>query len=434
MPDGLYDEIAHFDRLPVAIIEPFGRSGTDFLSGLFEGHSQIATLPGKFLPDLQACEYDNRSDRAVQKVMEQARFDQHFRLKKIEYDHDEFDSFCSLYLKNSPAFSPRTVLKALHYGWEKVLRNDVTGKKWILWHSHGALFHEHYKELFSSLKNELSIILCCRDPRESLVAYYDYKKGQNSFDYPDWEDSRFILNGLSLKRIVDQIEIYDSLQRADNVYYHRVEHLNICPRESLTALCEFLQIDFEESLLIPEQDNHSGRGLQGFDRRSNIVRWPERLKKSRSLAIVEMLFARPIQELGYPDLICESSRRARLCSILRTVTLFASIRFYRVTILHGWRNARARTKSEAADLMPVGKTPGGCGLDIITTSWRTCGRALLFFVQHTGLFVRQVWRLSNIVMKGIAPDVVNRPKCRASIEPLLTIDLENCEICVKKIR
>ena len=317
-------EIRYFSSLPLSVIEPFGRSGTDFLHGLLEGHSEISTLPSKWTGGFAKINFNNSHPDYVDQVLKKvSNISQAYSLKKIDYSQDKVHESCARYI-SSEGFSAQSVLRAVHYAWSKVTGQAIRNLRVIVWHSHHGCWGRNppgdFKGILRDSRGQISYLVTCRDPRESIISSYVYNAGVCSSEYPPPETNHYLYNGLALKRLCDNLTSFNYYfnqyhSNRESIFFHRVEALNANPERAMRAIAGFLQVSFEPSLLVPCQETHSGRGVTEYGARANEIRWFNELKDASVLLILEALFVEPIRLLEYPRLESLVTRRDQLYAI-----------------------------------------------------------------------------------------------------------------------
>ncbi len=337
------NEISYFSSLPISIIEPFGRSGTDFLQGLLEGHTEISTLPSKWVGGFEKVDFHNSDPVYIDHILKEAsNISQSYRLNKIEYSQEQVHQYSARYI-DSKGFSADSLLRAIHYAWSKVVGDDIFNLRTIVWHSHhGVWDNNSCKDIIRDSRGSISFLVTCRDPRESIISSYIYNSGIDSVEYPPPEWNHYLYNGLALKRLCDNLVSFNHFFNKKNVLFRRVEALNTNPEQAMRTLAEFLQVSFEPSLLIPCQVTHSGRGITGYGARANEIRWHIELKDTPVLLILEALFIEPIRLLGYPQLESLTTKRNWLYAILLILVMPFNPRFYLSALIWELKNAKAK--------------------------------------------------------------------------------------------
>ena len=96
--------------------------------------------------------------------------------------------------------------------------------------------------------------------------------------------------------------IHERLNGRDNYRLVRYEDTILAPREQIVALCEFIEVDFQEEMLRPKQYGSSFEEISGNRgiSRSSLERW--RTSTSwLSQGLMDLLHPRAYRVLGYDE-------------------------------------------------------------------------------------------------------------------------------------
>jgi hypothetical protein len=154
-------------------------------------------------------------------------------------------------------------------------------------------FHIYYLDEIFSKYPQAKVILTVRDPK---AVYASWKK----------KDKNKSLIGVSKSWNKVANTILQAKEKYPNIFLLRFEDLVSCPKEELTKLCEFIEEDFEESLLNAEVVNSKfeENKRKGFDKEI-INRWQNQLS-IKEMKLIDHLCMENENKLGYkasrPDL------------------------------------------------------------------------------------------------------------------------------------
>lgn len=372
------------------------------------------------------------SESNIRQVVERITYpNQFYRIKKTNYSQIRFKSYCFEYLSVVGNLTLGSILRATHFAWAKVNDYDILDLKVLLWHAHGRdASHKLWDATLDTLLGKISYICTCRDPRESIISAYTFKSLHSKYDYPDPVKSQYIYNGLALQSLCDHLEMFTYLSKLGNVYYHRVEFLNAAPERSMREIAEFLGIEYKESLLECMQINHSGRGLEGFDKRSNHIRWYRELKNKKALLLLETIFCFHLKQLNYPDMVVVRSLGNYLRGLVFVFLLPLSLRFQWITIQKGYENA---TKNRIADRLESGKVQNIAGNYEFRPVVKFIGRWGKFYIYTNKKYIYQSLRLCKLLGLLI---ISNRTFTTKTLERLVQIKISRVsegQVSIKEV-
>jgi sulfotransferase family protein len=182
----------HFDleRLRVAAIFFWGRSGSVFLHSLFDSHPQVLTLPATRLNAFHGRQWADISQAAGAEAMARrfvrwnpsvfdGKLDRWFegldamgpdRDRAIEVDAEAFVQHTTRLLDGPEEITRRRFFLALHVAYALARGEDVSGKTTIVYHLHSP---EAYAGIEAALADfpELRAVGIAREPVRSFLSY-----------------------------------------------------------------------------------------------------------------------------------------------------------------------------------------------------------------------------------------------------------------------
>ena len=246
----------HLKNLPPIAIMPTGRSGSDYLQSLLEGHPNILTFNGHFLWHEQfygvarsvLLEVQSPVDvvnefvglflyKLVSKYDVQEGKHQlgENRNESIQINLDEFRSHVLGLIKDQPLNS-RNWLLSIYGAYSLCLQRDLTKTKVFLHHPH----LETELRLFAEDFPETKVLFTVRDTRASLFSQIDNFRRF----YPDTHDSESHLYESLRMNLRGSYMVQDLGLETVSI---RLEDL---PREDvLRGLCSWMNITWDSSLL-----------------------------------------------------------------------------------------------------------------------------------------------------------------------------------------
>ena len=237
------------------IILAGGRSGSDFLQSLFDGHSQVMQFPGVFkFTKLFAKILDEKNPDKISHMF--CDLYPHFfdsRLQKMERHNMLGKNKNSFYYVNKHIFKKNfiyyynhsrkkkiDILIALHKAYTRASKQNLNKKKIIIFHLHLIQFFENFRKSFDKFNN-FQILLTLRDPLVSMCStvnhWQNYRSGKDLF----------------AKSIYDNIEmhfnIFNQLYKfRKKIFVVQLENLHLKSSQVLKNLCKLLKINYKISL------------------------------------------------------------------------------------------------------------------------------------------------------------------------------------------
>jgi len=291
-----------------------GRGGSYFFHSLIDGHKQIATIPGAFLKgyfDFGVFKMflSGTHEDFIAKFMNiyEAMFDAasiksipgdpmggkgkitlaatcglttlgEDRDIKLQIDKQRFAKILLSYMKGCRNIDEKTLFKILHLAFEEIRGDDVDKKRVIFYHIHNPNIVEYYRfyKLFDTSK-PLFIVRNYLQGLESWM-YSDYQKiDTKNMDYEQrinlFRQMYRAMYGKINGRIFSNRNI---MLVSKEVYVIRLEDVKTKSEETMKAVAEFMDIEYEDSMLKAEFMGlkfHSNKSklnptISGFDTKS----------------------------------------------------------------------------------------------------------------------------------------------------------------------
>ena len=241
------------------IILTGGRSGSDLLQSLFDGHPQILQFPGIFGhgDDFDMLFDDILNERNPKKISHMfCDLNPHFfdsRIQKKERHHMLGKNKKSFYKVNTHSFEKNfiyyfnnskkkkiDILIALHKAYARASNQTLSKKKIIILHLHLVQWLKSFRKNFSKI-NDFKILLTLRDPLVSLCSTVNHWLKYHSGKY------------LFTKSIYDNIEMHVNIfnelhEFRKKIFVIQLENLHLKSNKVLKELCQLLKINYKASL------------------------------------------------------------------------------------------------------------------------------------------------------------------------------------------
>lgn len=248
----------HISKLKTYSIIATTRSGSDFLQSLCDGHPQIITFNGNFMPYYEFFSdpiFFNKKNKDLNLIVDKFIY-KYFHKLNSRYDFLEkkyllgkkknqtikisiptFKKHLINFLKIN-TLNKKNFYLSVHAAYELCLGYDILKKKVII-------FHPHVLSEFFLLNKDFPdthILLTCRDPRSAFYScitnYLPYFREKNNLNF-------FLEIFSNLLRPIENLNKYKN----NNYTIIRLEDL---PSQNLmTNFSKLLNIDYKKSLLKP---------------------------------------------------------------------------------------------------------------------------------------------------------------------------------------
>ena len=311
------------DLRRIVSIHYYGRSGSLFLQSLLDGHPQVVMIPGTYLtgfyrfwemfgslPALKLLDafmsnhevlFDARSPVSVTHVGRDAglalSFDKMGKHhdRALGVDRDVFmESMLSHVMQecddpNVERLSRRFFLQAIHAAYAEALGRQTSHKNLLIVLQTHNPYLDQVEPIYQDFGPDVRFLHCLRDPIQALASWYAHMRDIDTG--PDCQGGRSDL-GLAWAAIVRGIDHakpifaqyahhfqYEKAARDFIGWVHehtrgvRLEDLHTRPRETLENVCDWLEIDWHDSLLQSTFDGNlwnyrttGGTTVYGFQR------------------------------------------------------------------------------------------------------------------------------------------------------------------------
>lgn len=312
----------------IALI-PFGRSGTGLMHSLIDGHPDVATLPSIYFSeffDFQTWEritsggWDKITERFVDAypILFDARSRSPVATKGQKYIADLgrkegltsvgdkrnesltinksiFSSELKQLIDSCETLDALKLLKLIHRAHDRVL--GLKDRKVLLYHIHNP---DTYAKLnFLSFAPKAKWLMMVRDPIQSLESWIIDSFGKRDFE------------GVTAKIIFMFTEAYDSTSSQSDKVGLRLEDLKNQPKETIQALCDWMEIEDDPCLYEmtmqgkkwwgdPYSPDYLTDGMNPFGKKS-ISREAGKIFSERDRFILKTLFYPFNVRFGYVE-------------------------------------------------------------------------------------------------------------------------------------
>ena len=286
-----------FNKIPISYLAPFGRGGSIFVQGLFDGHPQIAQIPILF-PFLDIYSKNpkrtlsNLQDKIKKEICETYNIDIDFNNLKI--------GFLDYLSKINNGSSEERQFRAIHYAWVTERNQQIEDIICILWHPHRL--DRKYIQFLLSFKKK-SFILCCRSPFDSLVSTYQHWTNNKILPMLPVKNTAYVRHPWIIGYLLSSVDTYNFFKKLKNIScFIKIENLNQNPRLELKKLCKILKINYLEKVLSSStclgrsMIQIAGKQVKGFSKTKSYSR-----NRSDDLAqiLCGYLFNQASREFGY---------------------------------------------------------------------------------------------------------------------------------------
>lgn len=278
-------------KLPACTLFTTGRTGTDFLQSLFDSHPEVLTFNGnvqyyKFWKESQCAasknfDLDDLLDEFIGHHIERfkSRYDYFERKDQLGENYDQtididlkqFKQEVAHLLSGRELNSKNTFL-AIYAAYNICIGQNLEEKKLFFHHNHNLDGIDLYFEDFP----ESQIIIMTRDPRSNFVSGIE-----NWRQFDETKD-----RGLHLNAYIQRILADADMILPYNKKYLVVKVEDLGKKTSLDSLCEWLGIQYHESLnkstwaglswhgdRVSTKKNDEG----GLSKKMLVNKWEERL-------------------------------------------------------------------------------------------------------------------------------------------------------------
>lgn len=153
-------------------------------------------------------------------------------------------------------------------------------------------FHIYYTDKILEEFPDAKIIVNYRDPRAVVASWF--KKDENKTLLGVVEAWNRVTN-----RIEDLHNLPEDLQK--HFYFMKYENLILEPEKEIRAICDFVEIDFDDELLNVEVVNQKeDKGRKGFLKEA-VNRW-QKMLDSNQIKAIELTTMKNRKMLGYEDM------------------------------------------------------------------------------------------------------------------------------------
>lgn len=283
------------------------KSGTSLLRALLDGHPQLIVYPEesvffrRFLPKAIGMNLDEQLSLAEQYLIHIFTWNQETPPSSQEgfpdrdYSAISFDDVRKQMRGILTSIPPRhagDILSAVVIAFGQVVGQATPSAKfWV----EKSPYNEQYTENIFSWWPRARCLHVVRDPRDNYLSYHR--------KHPDWEPEFFAKNWV--KSAIAGIQ---NRARYGEESYRiiRYEDLVQSPKDTLTQLCDFLDMDFLPELSNPTRAGVNWAGNSMFEQEFEAIsaapvgRWREHVSSSDA-AVIESMTKLQLHTFGYPS-------------------------------------------------------------------------------------------------------------------------------------
>lgn len=318
------------------VVSPHGRSGSNFMQSLFDGHPQIITFPTHKLsyPDwvvgisAKHCLVDFIKENShLFEEGEASVDDVELNLKSKSHKSGRLAPPISVVhfveacrtefgLSWGATVTRKDFVIGIHRAYGRLRGYDISGIKYLLFHLHGYRDKNHERAL--SDFPDMKFIAMVRDPRETWLSWdreWAWRNADAGIDYKTVRPLFFVRVMLRYSKAIQGLVSFSKKLPAGNVVVIDLNKFHELNRTAMTRLVRWLDILFAQTLLESSFGGVAWLGnaadkkpVSGFDVKRSHYTWPLKLS-DRDQESINFLLASEIELLGYSS--CETlTRRA----------------------------------------------------------------------------------------------------------------------------
>ncbi|TAL12162.1 MAG: sulfotransferase [Nitrospirae bacterium] len=284
------------------------KSGTSMFHRLFDGHPELIIYPDDisllyayfpcyaYQPDATPAQLRDRIRVVVKKSLSEV----------YESEEDsrfvDGDGFSDLLLKNLSGRDIRKkgdLINAVAEAWCSYKKITDTEKPFLFKETSQSIFFQELKLNFPRLK----MIALLRDPRDNYAALKaGVKEHYSKMGEGELETLASLLNRARMDFLSAEVNLK---QFPKDFMAVKFEDLIVSPLEVMKNVCEFIGIQFTESLLIPTLVGREYKG-NSYDKKKfsgisgeNLGKWHERISGHEAM-IIEYWLGDVMDQWGYP--------------------------------------------------------------------------------------------------------------------------------------
>ena len=299
-----------FSNLPICYLAPYGRGGSVFIQGIFDGHPQVLQIPTFF----QFVELYRQTPKTTfinckNKIKEElcSKYEISVNFKKLEKEYFRYLKYHNSENQKEAQF------RAIHYAWAIERGYCIDDIKIILWHPHRL--DTSYVKFFSSIKNK-KIILCCRSQVSSLISTYKHWTDSDALFMPSAKATIHFKHPWILMYLVSTCETYEFYKKfKKNSFYLKIESVNDAPEYEIKKLCNNLEVKYipkimkTSTCLNKPMLQRAGKAVKGY---SKTKHYDQEELDILTEAISGYLFNAAAREFGYNNINTNSFTKAEI--------------------------------------------------------------------------------------------------------------------------
>jgi len=304
--DKLNNKLKNMSNI-VGLIKNSGRTGSIFLHSLIDGHPEITTLPGVYLkgffhPQVWEKLYVGNKNENWREILVENFFTIYDALfnasslvdvpgkpmsglpgpasglttlgenkdKVLKIDKKKFNHHISSYLEDFDYMKRSTFFKLIHLAYDSSIGRN-TDPKLIFFHIHNPTFIESAQFIkdFPSVK----LLQIIRDPIKALESWCKVDNKKSSFENKEY----LIQNNLYHSKFATVLNYFHNpiIESSKETVVIKLEDLKFNSKKTLRKLSNWLQINYNKSMNVPNFQGHYYWGvselnpdIKGFSKES----------------------------------------------------------------------------------------------------------------------------------------------------------------------
>lgn len=286
------------------------KGGTTMLLCLLDGHDELLVYPPDssffyaFYPLYASDEYsrEQKMEQMISYCVDNLKYEIDRLTEEEQRDLNfSMERFTASFKKLAEAtnMSPKSMLNSLLQAYREEFKGSINAKYWVEKTTSSEIYANEIRQWYPNAK----FIHILRDPRDNWSSLLSgWKKRYQHFND---DNNRLKQSMIDRGRIgFEYALINQKIYGKENYFVCKYEDLVAEPEKYMKQVCEFLQIQYSESLLYPTVCGKfwPGNNFEGkvFKKPSseNVGRWKDRISKEDA-ALMEFHFKEVMEKFDY---------------------------------------------------------------------------------------------------------------------------------------